>query len=815
MVQIPIFEKKLSEKKIPGLVSRVNNPTAAAVGPLNELSRQASNLTGLATKAYSNKKNFENQQLQDKLNFENQELKVKLNKSNKLDEIKNKNKADVYRANEAFATQVKQIETDSEIKFYEAATRLERKNNITLASNNLELESNDITISYSTSSTLSDIPKWLEEQTKLKDKHKNTLQTKVERDIFEENWNNYITNESLKIKKSIRTNLLEVSKVTYQNEIDKFAYKAIFGSTTKEKEDALNYLLSEDGIILEMDKSGLVLNKEIQIAAIRNKIGFYDAEKKLQDNPQLLLSELESDQYAEILTTDQVLDFRQKAKLKIDKEIRATNTSLKASSTAIRGFLNDEEKLLKNLSRANLPQLNQLLEEAKGLTIPGTEDYFDPTLVQDIENMISLVDVVDTFRSYNKEEGAEAISLLKQSLNEKLDDDDNTTGIAPIEQLQLEIFEKIQTDKNTRIPNDMLRVALDYGVIDNIPQIDFNLASSEPEVFKEQVNALIKQAEFVAEYYDEPIQFFTKEQISNFNQIVTNAQGPDEIVEFASAIHSTFDTHSLSAFKQIHDKAPILAEIGGHVSNGNSEFAMHIANGMMLKKDQKLMPNLVNNQDFGKIFIDVIGDSLNDNTQTLLTKQTAIENVIISRGIAEGWYDTQMDVKSMLRKTDFKNKINQIINESIGATYNGDKLIYGGMITFNGKQIALPTNFPRTEIETEKDFKNLIEDTFLSDDVNQQEIATQLIIKAGGGISLPTTTPYVDTENRQEMSVTPDKLFGKNSDPYYLEQIAPGKYVFAIFDQQDGNPDHEYLMYEGSNEPFVFDLGKITEDLIK
>jgi len=236
---------------------------------------------------------------------------------------------------------------------------------------------------------------------------------------------------------------------------------------------------------------------------------------------------------------------------------------------------------------------------------------------------------------------------------------------------------------------------------------------------------------------------------------------------------------------------------------------------MMLKKDQKLMPNLVNNQDFGKIFIDVIGDSLNDNTQTLLTKQTAIENVIISRGIAEGWYDTQMDVKSMLRKTDFKNKINQIINESIGATYNGDKLIYGGMITFNGKQIALPTNFPRTEIETEKDFKNLIEDTFLSDDVNQQEIATQLIIKAGGGISLPTTTPYVDTENRQEMSVTPDKLFGKNSDPYYLEQIAPGKYVFAIFDQQDGNPDHEYLMYEGSNEPFVFDLGKITEDLIK
>ena len=815
MVQIPIFEKKLSEKKIPGLVSRVNNPTAAAVGPLNELSRQASNLTGLATKAYSNKKNFENQQLQDKLNFENQELKVKLNQSNKLDEIKNKNKLDVYRANEAFATQVKEIETNSEIKFYEAATRLERKNNITLASNNLEFESNDINIAYSTSATLSDIPMWLAEQTDLKDKHKNTLKTKVERDIFEQEWNNYITNESLKIKKAIRTNLLEVSKVTYENEIDKYAYKAIFGGTTKEREDALNYLLSEDGIILEMDKSGLVLNKEIQIAAIRNKIAFYDAEKKLQDNPQLLLSELESDFYEESLTTDQVLDFRQKAQLKIDKEIRATNTSLKAAVSSIRGYLNNEEDLLKDISRANLPQLNQLLEEAKGLTIPGTEDYFDPTLVQDIENMISLVDEVDKFRSYNKEEGAEVISLLKQRMNESLDDDDVTTGVAPITQLELSIYEKIQTDKNTRIPNDMLRVALDYGVINNIPQVDFSLANKEPEVFKEQVNALIKQAEFVAEYYNEPIQFFTKEQVNNFNQIITNASGPDEIVQFADAIHSTFGSHTLNAFKQIHDKAPILAEIGGQITNGNKDFAMHIANGMMLKKDQKIMPNLVNNQKFGKIFIDVLGDSLIDNTQTLITKQTAIENVIISRGIEEGWYDTDMDVKNMLNNSNFQKKIIQVINESIGATYNGDKLIYGGMISFNGKQIALPTNFPRGEIENEKDFKNLIEDTFLSDDANQQEIATQLVIKAGGGISLPTTTPFVDTENRQEMSVTPDKLFGKNSDPYYLEQISPGKYVFAIFDQQDGNTDHEYLMYEGSNEPFVFDLGKITEDLIK
>ena len=50
--------------------------------------------------------------------------------------------------------------------------------------------------------------------------------------------------------------------------------------------------------------------------------------------------------------------------------------------------MNNEEDLLKDISRANLPQLNQLLEEAKGLVMPGTEDYYDPTLVQDIENMI-------------------------------------------------------------------------------------------------------------------------------------------------------------------------------------------------------------------------------------------------------------------------------------------------------------------------------------------------------------------------------------------------------------------------------------------
>jgi hypothetical protein len=47
--------------------------------------------------------------------------------------------------------------------------------------------------------------------------------------------------------------------------------------------------------------------------------------------------------------------------------------------------------------------------------------------------------------------------------------------------------------------------------------------------------------------------------------------------------------------------------------------------------------------------------------------------------------------------------------------------------------------------------------------------------------------------------------------PYFWDQVGPGLYMLSLFDPAENSREPEYLMYPGSNKPFIFDLESIIE----
>ena len=175
-----------------------------------------------------------------------------------------------------------------------------------------------------------------------------------------------------------------------------------------------------------------------------------------------------------------------------------------------------------------------------------------------------------------------------------------------------------------------------------------------------------------------------------------------------------------------------------------------------------------------------------------------------------------------------KEEIQKIIQQSVGARYDGGERISGGTIKWNDKTIILPVNFNSKDL-SDKDFKDLI-----LDEIADSPGGDDLLIAAGESgasimypgqeitIGLPTTTPFVDVDERSEVSLNAKQVFGGDTGeggfimsgryaPYFWDQVGPGLYMLSLFDPTENKQEPEYLMYPGTNLPFIFDLESITK----
>jgi len=798
MVQIPTFEAKGTPTRTAGLTTNIPNITTAATAPFQAISRLGNQMQSLAQKDYQNKLDFQNKKLQQKTDFEIQSYKQEKNNEQKLYEVDQKYKDKVY-----------QIQQNQENEFKIAAFRIKQKQEINTVLGEVKNRANDLLFNLQTSNNFDDVNNSIQDLTKLKDSLKNNLTDESTKQLLDLEFNKSIVDTKINFNNTVRSNVIDSGIDTYNKEIDDLLYTATYSTNPSERLKAETTLISETGIVKEMWENKLLTNPEEQLRKNINALYSLRSEKLIKENPQRWLDDNEKNLWTDVLTTDQVVDYKDQAELAIEKGIREEKATIDATIKGFRSLISDENKIINSLNRGNVDVFKAYIEQAKTLIDPETNQLAEgvPELIAELEMHVDLVGDLDRFRSLNVKVQEEVIDELISQQNKILADNDPNTNISEMDAKKLQLFQSINTNLESTIKDDIFKAAANYGIIDDVIPI----YDDQGNISADLVDQRKEQAQQIASHYGEDVQFFTKQEAESLSDILINAQGANEIIDVARGIDDTFGIDSLTAFGQLSDKAPLLAEIGGQINNGNNDFAYHVANGFLLE-DQKIMPNLISSSSFRRLYTEQFSDTLVDNSPTFITKQNAIKNAIISIGLTEGWMDAGQSPDSLVDQNE--ERIIRIMNESVGAKYDSKGEIYsGGFTTWLDKKIILPSSFSRNKKFDEGDLGELIETHFI-DNPN----GDKLLRIAGGQNTLPAVTPFMTIDLREEQLVSSNVVFGgpdeqgRESEAFFWETVGPGQYLFSLFDPKlTENP--EYLHYPGTSDPFVFDLNKIVNQL--
>lgn len=249
-------------------------------------------------------------------------------------------------------------------------------------------------------------------------------------------------------------------------------------------------MFSADGIVKQGLDSQLFLSYENESTRVRNLYGLSLYEKMVNDDPQAFINLLDEDpdSIKNLLTTDQIVNFEKIANNKIKVLQNADLATIKATASNLDSYFKEQKTLLTDITRANLPELNAALEQAKNLKIPGTDDVYDPELVANLEALISLVDIVDDFKTLNQTQGKIAIQELEESYNNRYDEGE---PLSKFDALRLKIFKSINNDITNNIDDDAISIASKYGVIDDIVRVDFGADLSNEEEANKFFNKLM------------------------------------------------------------------------------------------------------------------------------------------------------------------------------------------------------------------------------------------------------------------------------------------------------------------------------------
>jgi len=838
MAQIPVYRGEgITQKNLPGVAVQAPNISQAAQLPFLQIAQTANNLQSLAFKKYESDLSFANQKLNQELNFNNKNLQNQKNIENELYKIDKDYNFQKYKIDEDLKIKSQELETQAKLNWETASIALSRKNNVQAVMQALYPKINELKYSLASSSNIEDKKNFRSESEVILGMIFNDLQIDDKsKQIALSEFQQWITREAIDVDHTINTNLLNVSNNTYEKEIEQLIYDYNFSNNPIKSQHTLERLLGNNGIVYEMSNNGLLVqgSEGFKIDEIKNKLFGMESNLMIDGenaNPQKWLNLLEQGYWEDRLSNDQITSFAIKADAEVTKINKGIVTSLNSVATKIRSELNSQETILEKVSRGNLEYLETLKLQADQLIDPITKTPIDPMLSNDIQILIDMVDQVDQFKRFPEIQQEQTIADIEnqQSTQEFISDADVK---------KLEIFKSIHANLKTQKKEDALNLAQKNDVLgnnskrnsiysdDSLDPLNFysdnnNVPPNEREMY-DSIEKRIDQALYVQNHYGlEVPQFLTKSEALQFKNAFANADA-NQLLDLATMITDSFGVHAIDVFSQINKEAPAMAEIGGHVLNGNIGFALDIAQGHKRVQSANLVPNFKNNAAYGEIIVNSIGDSLVDNIASMDTKLAAIENVIINRALDEGWLSANFEeIKSDVTMfiANNEDKIQKIINESFGAKYDGDTLVSGGTAEWNGNRIVLPSNFTRIRKG------DLYGTEFLEDDelsiVMQNQMTDDLLIKAGGQGVLPVSSPYVDSENREEVIINAANVFGQpievmgvevGSMPYYWDQIEPGKYLLALLNPTtEENPD--YLHYPGTDDLFIFDLNKITTDI--
>jgi hypothetical protein len=613
----------------------------------------------------------------------------------------------------------------------------------------------------------------------------------VVKQLFTSKANEIYNNEYLGVQSGVWGNIRKNAEETLNNNIELAINQHITaGGNTAKKAVTIPNIKK---LFSDANQDGLGLPDSFLEEKIR---GLYtlEASNLITDNPDIFMQNLQNGYYNDKLDTVDIVAFRARA----IGVIEARNKTAIANVKTEVKLATDKQKEITDVTKEgilpgideygkNKQELENLNNISKSLGLPNLDQE-----INDLESYYLNAGKLDSLRKYTRDDFIDELERERDVLNQLKDPNEIN-----IQKNLVDNMEKILTDMNQEIPDNMLGY---YEKIEEgftLPEIDFTKPLSIEEYFLRYTIAN-KAKNQIDPRLD--TQYATKNETLNIENIL---KGTDK-----DAIETTLSNMYLIAQE---DTPNFIKSISPNIDPGMSHAAALLQGGRTTTTNQIIEGYIgLQNDNNQSIYNGFIKE--NDLTEEIVN----MSDTILSADFRNQHPQTAINIKEaadliffdkVVKNIDnIRNKNNKRIREiyiesiqaAAGLSYKRDGKPYGGFAEYQeGNYILLPSNMVNGDYDSDSpNIKEILEDRM---DLN-------LLEKSLGG-SIP-----VDPEGNEvpiESFLNED---GGIKDAFYFETIGRGQYYITA-----GNPvNFEASYYKDSRgRPIIFNLEIIADELLQ
>lgn len=625
--------------------------------------------------------------------------------------------------------------------------------------------------------------------------HRNTIASGIKDEVVKTLFNNkadeLYTNNYVDVQSAVRKNLIENSIRTLGKNIElEFNQYLNAGGNTAKKNSSLENI---EKLILDANKDDLGLPEDY-FQTQRNSLYTLEASTLTADNPELFLQNLENGYYNDKLDPVNTVAFRNKA----IGEIEAKNkTAIANHKTQVKVVVSEKDEITDVTKKGilvgvadyinNKQKLNELNNISKYLGLPNLDKE-----INELDAYYLNAGKLDSLRKYTRNDFIDQLEAERDILNGL----ENPTEIS-IKKNLVDNMEKILTDMNQEIPDNMLGYYEKIQENFTLPEIDFTKPLSTEEYFS-RYSIANKAKNQIDPRID--TQYATKNEILN---IANTLKGTDK-----NAIETTLSNLYLIAQE---DTPTFIKSILPNIDPGISHAAALLQGGRTTTTNQIIEGFIGLQNDNNQLLYDQfikdkeLTEEIVNMSDTILSADFRNQHPQTSINIKEAadliFFDKVVKNTNNIRNKN-NNKIRDIYIESIqlaaGLSYKRDGKPYGGFAEYQeGNYILLPPNMVNGDYDSDSpNIKEILEDRM---DLN-------LLEKSLGG-SIP-----IDPEGNEvpiESFLNED---GGIKDAFYFETIGRGQYYITA-----GNPVNFDVSYykDSRGRPIIFNLEIIADELLQ
>lgn len=244
--------------------------------------------------------------------------------------------------------------------------------------------------------------------------------------------------------------------------------------------------------------------------------------------------------------------------------------------------------------------------------------------------------------------------------------------------------EKLLKTMREELSRDPLAWAERVGLV-AVPLIDFS-AGDAPARMAARTGA----AEAVAERYGVPPVYLRAEELDVLRRAADT--GGETMMATARLLAQGFGTRSPAVLRQVNQRAPDLAHVGGLLAaGGEPQFAADLADGLALRREPTFKAPKFKEAELTRIAGEELGFAFSASPATRLRVEHAARTAFDARTLRRGYDPT-------LSASDAQAAWRRTLQEAAGARFDADGNQYGGITTrdrngwwYGGKeQVAVP-----------------------------------------------------------------------------------------------------------------------------